>query len=674
MDDVKEQVKVTVKCTDYLKPAPNHSGANGYCCPLCGSGTHGAKSTGAVKYYENTNTWYCHACGHGGDVIDLYQAETGKDYTEALNDLAKEIGLEIRDHKQNKRRAELHTIEKNSADYTAYYEICRDRLDDPAAINYLQARGISIETAKACGIGFDPAADPAGAPGAIRSEYKKHPCPRIIAPCDKQFYIARSIDPNTPPAFKAPNPKGSSTSIFNAAALNSESEEPIFVVEGIFDALSIIETGHQAIALNGKINGRLLLDAVTGAPQKKFIVCFDIDSGDNGIDTDKKAEILSNALNRAGHKSVYECRITSTKKGTCYHDANDALIADRKQFEFNIYWALEFVQFVATYDDLDRFLDTVQTEAYKPHATGLNFIDALLSGGIVSQSLLLLTAAPGAGKTTLAQQLAETIAKNREPVIYFNFEMSKEQMLAKAISARYYQGNGGDKSTLDILQGYNWTDPERTEIEAIIKEYRRDSYPYIKYNPDGINADLDNVLNYLNEHAYYERQAGRKAPAVIIDYLHLLTTHENIEDAELLKRAVTGLKKYAIENNTFVIAIIAANRDSTKAGKLTLASGRDSSNLEYTADYEISLNYEDIDNGTVNPQNQADIERLQAEHPRRMILRALKTRLAEIPKAQHVAFDAKHNIFYATRPDLQEADDAPAFDQINNVVKTIISH
>ena len=41
-------------------------------------------------------------------------------------------------------------------DYTAYYETCRRNLGNPAAVSYLQVRGISIETAIAYGLGFDP--------------------------------------------------------------------------------------------------------------------------------------------------------------------------------------------------------------------------------------------------------------------------------------------------------------------------------------------------------------------------------------------------------------------------------------------------------------------------------------------------------------------------------------
>ena len=259
-------------------------------------------------------------------------------------------------------------------------------------------------------------------------------------------------------------------------------------------------------------------------------------------------------------------------------------------------------------------------------------------------------AAPGTGKTTRAQQLAETMAKARKPVIYFNFEMSREQMLAKAISARLYH-NGGSKTAMQILQGYNWNDDERAQIESVIADYRAQQYPFIKYNPAGTGSELNDLLSYLTATGEAAKAKGEPAPAAVIDYLHLIKSSAGLETAELIKQAVTGLKQYAVNYNTFVIGIIATNRASNKGGKLTMESGRDSSNLEYTADYQISLNYYDIDNGTIKPDNIEGIAKLQQAERRAMILRVLKSRFSQPGKSAQVMFDAAHNIFYGTCDD-----------------------
>ena len=675
-EQAKEIIKRDIKCTDYLQAAPNHNGNNGYCCPACGSGTHGRGSTGAVKYYPESNTWHCFACDIGGDIIDAYKAVNGIDYNTAFIQLADRAGISLNnasqahrvdeEGQQDKKHYKTAYIENNErtevkADYTAYYEICRGNINDPAAISYLQARGISKKTAEACGIGYDPAADPATAPGAIGGEYKAHPTPRIIAPCTNDFYIARSIDPSTPAQYKAPNPKGSKAQIFNAEAMK-RGADIIFITEGIFDALSIIEMGQQAIALNGKGNAKLLTQLLQEQPtEAAFVICPDNDSNPTtAADTMKRARELKNNLRHMNYKSIiYNVAGQS-------HDINEAIQVDRAALMQAIEAAIKEIQ----RDDLTDFLDRITTDAYRPHKTGLKFFDDILSGGIVQQSLLLLMAAPGAGKTTLAQQIAETIAENKSPVIYFNFEMSSEQMLAKAISAKLYR-KGCNKSALQILQGYNWNISEREQIEATIDEYRAKNYPYIRYNPAGISSNLNELLSYLTATGEAAKAAGKQAPAAIVDYLHLISSSEKIDTAELIKQAITGLKKYAVDYNTFVIAISATNRDSMKSGRITLESGRDSSNIEYTGDYVLSLQYDAIDRGTIKPDNVQAIADLQQQTKRLMILRVLKNRLAQPGKSVNILLDGAHNIFYNTYDEDIPAEGfildngAPAFEDDN---------
>lgn len=668
-EQAREKIKQDICAEDYLKPAPNHSAHNhaGYCCPYCGSGTHGAGSTGAVKYYPATNTWHCHACDRGGDVIDAYSLYNGGDYNEALTYLAAQIGVIINDHEegagrpterpqndkpqQKDKQPDQQINPAQIVDFTAYYKLCSYRLPEQAAIDYLEARGISLNTAVNCGLGFDPQADPAAAPGAMADEYKAHPTPRIIAPCTDSFYIARSIDPNTPAAYKAPNPKGTHTQIFNTAALYSGAGV-VFVCEGIFDALSFIEAGHAAIATNGKGNGKLLLQQLEGRPTKAAIVI--VPDNDPDPKTAEQAAELNRQLQALNVKSIVYNIAGS------YHDANDALTHDRAAFEQNIAAAMQEI----SRDDLTDFLEKIQTEAYKAKQTGLRFFDDLLGGGILPQSLLLLLAAPAAGKTTLCAQIAERMAEQGEPFIYFNLEMSREQMLAKAISTKLYR-KGYSQTTKQILQGYSWTDKDRQQITQAVNEYRRDIYPYLKYNPGNIGSNLEDILQYIDRAGKEAQAEGKPAPAIVIDYLHKLTSSDRTikgEPGEIVKKAVDGLKQYAIKYNTFVITIAAVNRESIKAGKIQIHSGRDSSGIEFEGDYILTLNYRDVDSGKVNVNDNDEMERLQTAERRDMILRLAKGRFDKQGSKALVMFDAEHNTFYGTCDDFIPIENAPAFD------------
>ena len=657
-EDARQEIRRRVRITDYLEKSKGGL----YCCPFCGSG-HGTHKTGAVKYYPDTNTICCFgACEKKSyDIFDVYANKYGADYNTALQMLAGEIGIEIdpyrpegaadqrgampgkpaqapqsdfkqQDDKNTMRQQEApergaQERTEGKADYTEYYKVCRERISSPEAASYLSARGISTKTAAAYWIGFDPQADPANAPGGIGDI--KHPCPRLIIPTSKRHYVGRRID-NIGEYAKI-NTKGSSPGVFNNRILYAQEVREVFITEGAFDALSVIEAGAAAVALNSTSNAESLIKQFEKKkPAAKMIISLDSDEGGR-----KAAQVMAEGLKRLD--------IPYIAADICgkYKDPNEYLQQDREGFIKSVRAAVATVR--KTY--IDDFLEKIQTEAYKPYKTDLSFFDDLMKGGVIRQSLLLLMAAPGTGKTTLCQQISEAMAAHQKPVIYLNFEMSREQMLAKAISMRLAK-RGKFYSALHIMQGYKWNEAEAATIKEALQEYSRDIFPYLQYNPDGVSSDLDSILEYLKAVGEQAKAAGAAAPVIVVDYLHLISSRNGIDTQELIKQSVTGLKKYAIDYDTFVISIVATNRNGNSSGRITLESGRDSSNIEYTADYQLSLNYYDIDNGKIKPHEVDKISMLQKQEERQMIIRVLKGRFIQPGRTANVWFNAASNYFY----------------------------
>ena len=251
-EQAKQEIKQRIRCEEFLKKS---KGAGMYCCPFCGSGT-GKNGTGALKVYDN-NTFKCFACDNHGDVITIYAEIEHLFFNEALTELANIAGITIDAYKpaqsaQRTAKADNSKISPSDNtnapqsapepqnDFTEYYKECFNRLNTPDCIEYLNKRGISIENAQAYYLGFDPLADPA---------QSNHPAPRLIIPCSKSYYVARATSNNIN-QYKAMNPKDSKAAIFNAQALKDKENKYIFVAEGAIDALSIIEAGGTAIALN----------------------------------------------------------------------------------------------------------------------------------------------------------------------------------------------------------------------------------------------------------------------------------------------------------------------------------------------------------------------------------------------------------------------------------------
>lgn len=720
INEVIGEITARLPIENYLNKAPH----GGYICPFCGSGTH-ANHSGAVKIYKRTNTAACHSaeCRPAGkkafkfDVLDAMQKKEGYSKWEAIQEGARILNLTIDDDRTQQKRPQragsstgdkIHTEERErpqtaaeeatraAEDYRKYYLECRNRLNDPRAISYLSERGISPATASKYYIGFDPAwVSPAviRAQQAKNSNWRPAPTARIIAPANRNHYATRAISTNAEYS-KAQENGGGEMGFFNEGALY-DGTEIIFVTEGFFDALSVLETGAAAIALN---SANMAADFVRKMEKKPtgatLIISLDNDDGGK-----RSALEIAEAAERLQISHV-EINISGS-----YKDPNEFLTSDKEGFfaaveratvkaeEIRAAWKERARQEAATEgtaaeilqdgaadpaeirqpeeaqpeqgDALTNFFDLVQTEAYRPYETGLPFFDKLLGGGVVRQSLMLLMAAPAAGKTSLAQQIAEAMAKHGRPVCYICLEMAAEQLLAKALSGRLAR-KGRRMSALQILQGYAWTEEERAAVAAEVEQYRAEILPHLAYNPAGLGADLDKITAYLQKIGAGARAAGKEAPAVILDYMHLVSK-PGLDVQELIKKTVMVLKQYAIENNSFALAISATNRNSNSSGQITMASGRDSSNIEYGADYILGLNYYEIDKGEVSPTDVEKVSELIQKPVRRMILRVLKGRLILPGKAAQIYFDAACNTFFDEHEDYwmtaQRPEDVPAFDE-----------
>ena len=305
----------------------------------------------------------------------------------------------------------------------------------------------------------------------------------------------------------------------------------------------------------------------------------------------------------------------------------------------------------------DDFMEKIQTEAYKPMQTGMPAFDRLLGGGILRQSLVILSSAPGYGKTAFASQIFEEMAKQGTDVLFLNLEMSREQLLARSLSRICHkQGRKGISST-DILKGYAWKDDplRKAYIMQAAEEYKNTIAERMIYNPEK-GTNLERIMSILYSFAETAKTQGKPAPVVVLDYLHLITTDKREEQGEILKKAVAALKGYAIQYDTFVFAISANNRTSNSSGIISLESGRDTSAIEYSADVQLSLNYAALadkkkkENGDYykasDPDDMAKLQAGDMNGNREMIVQVLKNRLDNTGGKLYLAFNPKASIFY----------------------------
>ena len=670
-DKAKEYIKANVSCLDFLEK----SKGNMYCCPdpKCNSG-HGRNATGAVKYYADTNTWYCHSCKAWGDVINLYEYINGVDYNQAVRELAESCNIEIEkggyyqsdpaaDFKDTPQKATERpqndfsngagvskakdesgaqdatgTPGEAQKDFREYYKQCRDNLfyEDVGQIarGYIKNRGITLDNLYDFVVGFDPQADPAKAPGQIKGE-KAHPCPRIIIPATENFYIARSIDPDTPAAFKAVNPKKAHSTIFNAAALFKPENEQVFVTEGIFDALSVIEAGEPAISLNSTGNVKKLIEAFEKRPTEATLLI--------SLDNDKPGRDAAEEL-RAGLARLNINHVIVNIAGE-HKDANEALQADREAFFEAVRRAkkkaTEKPDNVSLYIDTEFLLDIERFQSDK--VTGFNNLDKE-AGGLYA-GLYVLAAISSLGKTTFAHQIADNIAATGEDVLYFSMEQSRLELVSKSIARTAAQLDGNSTITsIDVRKHGLNTDPKRAAAAAY-KDRVKDKLSIIEGN---FNCDINFIGDTIRD--YCRRYKAR--PVVFIDYLQILQPgKEDYKSGirETIDQSVTELKRLSREMELTIIVISSVNR-ANYLTPIDFESLKESGGIEFTADVVWGLQLQCLNDDLFakdgkTKEKRDKVRAAKKATPRKIELLCLKNRYGKSSYSCYYNYFAEKDLF-----------------------------
>ncbi|OHC83635.1 MAG: DNA primase [Sideroxydans sp. RIFOXYB12_FULL_59_6] len=119
------------------------------CCPF-----HNEKSP-SFTVSQSKQFYHCFGCGAHGTAIGFVMEHTGMGFVEAVEDLAKGIGLEVpreaSNTPQHKVAPDLYELMQTASRY--YREQLKK---DKRAIDYLKGRGLSGEVAARFGIGYAP--------------------------------------------------------------------------------------------------------------------------------------------------------------------------------------------------------------------------------------------------------------------------------------------------------------------------------------------------------------------------------------------------------------------------------------------------------------------------------------------------------------------------------------
>lgn len=301
---------------------------------------------------------------------------------------------------------------------------------------------------------------------------------------------------------------------------------------------------------------------------------------------------------------------------------------------------------------IDSFFETIDSGIYKPCPTGFTKLDEKTNGGISNQSLVILGGGTSVGKTTFTLNLMSNFAKTR-PIVYYTLEMSEEQILSKLYSHLAFKSNGMKVSNSNILQSYDknkMTEYQRGKLLEAIREHEELNNIFVRF-PESSNIDF--LMNEIVQITKELKEQGQLAPIIVIDYLQFIQGGQKEDIQSLIKRIQRNLKKYAIEENTIVFLLSANSREANRRKESDIDSGRDTSDIEYTSDYNMQLNFYEYEHRT---NTKASVKQLSRANPKKMTITIHKQRFGE----RGLMIDYYFNGISNTFEEIQE--ESPLFD------------
>lgn len=147
-------------------------------------------------------------------------------------------------------------------------------------------------------------------------------------------------------------------------------------------------------------------------------------------------------------------------------------------------------------------LNKVKTREEDRILTGMGELDRVLGGGIVRDSISIIAAKPGAGKSTLMIQIAQQIARDGHKVLYVSGEESESQLRSRAQRVlKEIDGNIWVLSTAhmnEVLTAVGDIDPAVIFLDSI-QTFFLDEYPSRPGSPTQIMECTNCILRIAKD-------------------------------------------------------------------------------------------------------------------------------------------------------------------------------
>lgn len=468
-------------------------------------------------------------------------------------------------------------------------------------------------------------------------------------------YQQRNTDPEAPKEkrhYKPSASMGGTGELFNQEVIGN-TDKPIFIVEGSLDALSIIEAGGEAVALNGVGTSKLLELVSKHKSKNTLVLSLDNDEAGRNAQAKLKEELLALFATPDGQKTtapVYELNL-------CYNnpklkDANELLTANPDNFKGLIATITDeqavrrTAYKIRTVEaDLSNFEEYIDTHRPPAKSTGFTLLDKPLRGGF-REGLICIGGISSLGKTTLALQIMDNFAQQGHDVLIFSLEMGRHELRAKSIAREsYLLDSRYAVSTIEVLdkQLRDQLMPEQQDnVKKAINKYY--SYARHVHIHEAVGKfTVNDVKAIVEEHI----EATGRTPVVMVDYLQILQPAEkNLNDKAKVSYDVLMLKQLSRDKHTPVVVVSSFNRDSYKA-EASFSSFKESGEIEYSADVLLGLQLTALRTGR-------DIQEALEEAYREIDVKILKNRNGTLGIASFKARLAHNHFREMDKDELEE--------------------
>ena len=589
----------------------------------------------SMQFNKKDNYAHCFSCGATFDIFDLISIDKNLNKKDAFIETIKMFEPNI----LNKRQ--VKSIPQKQDQLKTWQEAV---FQSKEALDYLHNRGLSDETIKKYGLGFNSSF-------YAKVDDTTYTFPAIIIPREENSYTARNINWKPTDNKDLRIRKNGASTIYNLNQSNNSDKSYCFIAEGEFDCLSFLELGYNAIGLGSCSNSNKLFNTNLDT-SKTYILALDNDEA--GKETTEK---IANEL------KVRNIKFITFNYGGVIKDPNEALTTDKQAFLTGIQGVIDNMQkllddqnneskkeylkntALAQLSVLDSFLE--DTKNFTPYATGFKNLDTCLCGGFYP-GLIILGAPSSTGKTTFTLQMADNMAKTGKDVMFFSLEMSNIELMCKSLSRITYEHDSTEmtaKTMNEIEFGFHYQHYRDDELEAIKsarKEYSNYAGNLFLFQSRAIT--VHQIESAIKNHI---EQRGKK-PVIFIDYLQILAPVEKNSDVkQILDFSVSELRRIARDYFVPIIVISSVNRQSY-GDKMEMTAFKSSGGIEYGGDILFGLQFTAATKPAINDKGKkikANLNEEKSKLVREISLETLKNRNGDIFKTIDFDFKAKYNYF-----------------------------